>query len=162
MSRFIGVDPGKKGAIAILDGYGEIVALDDMPVAGNAVSGTLLTDFIEDSLNGVMPGDDAEGEFVHAVVEQVHSMPKQGVASSFDFGKSYGIVLGVLAGARIPWVDVSPIRWKRSLRLSADKEQARRRALERWPRHAELFKFKKHSDRAEAALLALWLVESRS
>jgi crossover junction endodeoxyribonuclease RuvC len=89
-------------------------------------------------------------------------MPKQGVASSFDFGKSYGIVLGVLAGARVHVEHVSPQRWKRAMRLPADKEACRLRAIDRWPGQSHLFKLKKHADRAEAALIALWWIESRS
>jgi crossover junction endodeoxyribonuclease RuvC len=154
--RFIGIDPGKSGAIAVLDGYGEIVSIYDMPVVGNQVSGTLLCDMIDDA-DESGPGPLAID--VVCVIEQVHSMPKQGVASSFDFGKSYGIVLGVLAGARVHTEHVTPQRWKKAMRLTADKEMCRRRAIERWPRQADLFKRKKDADRAEAALMALWFIE---
>lgn len=161
MSRFLGVDPGKSGAIAVLDGYGEIESIDDMPVVGSAVSGSLLCDLIDNVV--ILNGGDSEysllGVDVVAIVEQVHSMPKQGVASSFDFGKSYGIVLGVLAGAHVRTEHVSPQRWKKVMRLTADKEQARRRAIERWPKWSDSFKRKKDADRAEAALLALWFIE---
>lgn len=158
MTRYIGVDPGKSGAVAVLDAWGEIVFMHDMPVVGNQVSGTLLADLIDDaSPNGAgsLIAD------VVAVVEQVHSMPHQGVVSSFDFGKSYGIVLGVLAGARVQIENVSPNRWKNAMHLSADKEMARRRAIERWPKNADLFKRKKDADRAEAALMALWWIEQK-
>lgn len=160
MSRVVGIDPGKNGAIAVLDGYGELRWIDDMPVIGNTVSGILVCDSIEAAFHdgGQVMG---EGDTV-AVVEQVHSMPKQGVASSFDFGKSYGIVLGVLAGCRVRVEHVPPTRWKKALRLTADKEQARRRAIERWPREADLFKRKKDADRAEAALIALWWIEDQA
>ena len=161
MSRFIGIDPGKGGAIAILDGYGEIVTVEDMPVAARTVVGSVLTDIIDDALmvSGDVLNDAVD---ITAIVEQVHSMPKQGVASSFDFGKSYGIVLGVLAGARVHVEHVSPQRWKRAMRLPADKEACRLRAIDRWPGQSHLFKLKKHADRAEAALIALWWIESRS
>jgi crossover junction endodeoxyribonuclease RuvC len=151
----IGVDPGKRGAVAFLDGYGEVRSIADMPVVANKVSPMLLTDLIDDNLC-----DDPYS--ITAVVEQVHSMPKQGVASSFDFGTSYGIVLGVLAGARIRTEHVTPSRWKRDMRLTADKEQARRRATERWPGNVGLFARKLDADRAEAALIALWWIERTS
>ena len=155
--RFIGIDPGKSGAIAILDGQGNIVSISDMPVVGNQVSGTLLCDIVDAA---AITADPLEWTVdVMAIVEQVHSMPKQGVASSFDFGKSYGIVLGVLEGARIRTEHVSPQRWKKAMHLTADKELCRRRAINVWPNDADLFKRKKDSDRAEAALLALWFIE---
>lgn len=156
--RIIGIDPGKSGAIAVVNGFGELVWVQDMPVVGNQVSGALLCELIETVAITTDPNEPVVE--VVAVVEQVHSMPKQGVASSFDFGKSYGIVLGVLEGARIRTEHVPPTRWKKAMRLTADKDMARRKAIERWPKHAELFKRKKDDGRAEAALLALWLVMS--
>lgn len=152
MDRIVGIDPGKNGAIAVLDNRGEIVVLHDMPLVANGVSGLLLSKIVEDIVFGFGPD-------ITAVVEQVHSMPKQGVASSFDFGKSYGIALGVLAGNHIRVEHVRPNRWKKEMRLTADKEQARQRAIERWPSHVEYFARKKDADRAEAALLALWWIE---
>ena len=50
-----------------------------------------------------------------AYIEHVHSMPKQGVASSFNFGVSYGIWLGLFAGLCIPFERVSPQRWQKVL-----------------------------------------------
>lgn len=156
MSRVVGIDPGKSGAIAVLDGRGGLYAVEDMPVVDGAVSPTLLLNLIDNAL-----GNYCEKHCV-AVVEQVHSMPKQGVASSFDFGKSYGIVLGVLAGVGVRVEHVPPSRWKKAMRLSADKEMARARAIERWPKASDRFKRKLDADRAEAALLALWWIESQA
>ena len=156
MTRYVGIDPGKSGAIAVLDGYGEIVWVEDMPVIGGQVSGAVLAGMI-DVADPSGPGP-LQVELV-AVVEQVHSMPKQGVASSFDFGKSYGIVLGVLAALQVRTEFVPPTRWKKAMRLGSDKEVARRRAIEHWPRQADVFKRKKDADRAEACLLALWLLQ---
>lgn len=158
MRHFLGIDPGKSGAIAVLDDKGAIEQVYDMPVVGGQVSGVLLCDII-DSI-AVDMDDDLLVDLT-AVVEQVHSMPRQGVVSSFDFGKSYGIVVGVLAATRIRTEYVTPNRWKKALRLTADKEQARRRALDLWPDHAHLFARKKDADRAEAALLALWRIGQR-
>jgi crossover junction endodeoxyribonuclease RuvC len=83
-------------------------------------------------------------------------MPGQGVSSTFKFGVAYGVAQGVIASARIPVYFVSPGKWKRHFGLSADKEEARKRALHRWPGRAELFSRKKDHGRAEAALLALY------
>jgi crossover junction endodeoxyribonuclease RuvC len=154
VSRVLGIDPGKQGALAVLDG-GELTFVDDMPVVDNRVSGALLADLIDEVFH-YHPDDRI------AVVESVHSMPKQGVASSFDFGKSYGMVLGVLAHARIRVVHVPSNQWKKAMRLSPDKEQSRLRALERWPEHTAVFKRKKDADRAEAALIALWWIETQA
>ena len=47
------------------------------------------------------------GDFGTVVVEDVHSMPKQGVSSTFNFGVSKGIVIGVFAGNNRPITYVS-------------------------------------------------------
>jgi hypothetical protein len=64
-----------------------------------------------------------------AVVERVASMPKQGVASTFNFGASYGAVRSVLAALLIPTHLIAPAVWKKHFRLDSDKEKARALAL---------------------------------
>lgn len=150
----LGVDPGKKGAIAALDEHGEILGFRDMPVVDNHLSPQLLRDVMAD-LGALDHG-------TVAIVEQVHSMPRQGVASSFDFGKSYGMALGVLAAFGVRIVNVTPTKWKKHHRLSADKEECRRKAIERWPQWAWAFKRKLDADRAEACLIALWFIEQQA
>lgn len=147
MNFTIGVDPGMTGAIAVLDRDGQVVAIHDMPIAGGAVSAQLVAD-LADWRDSTTYGT--------AVIEDVHSMPKQGVASSFGFGRSKGVVEGVMASARRPIVYVSPSVWKRGLGLTKDKSDCRQRAVETWPDRADLFKRKKDDGRAEAALIALW------
>jgi len=50
-----------------------------------------------------------------AVIERVHSMPKQGVASSFKFGRHYGFLRGLLVAYGIPFVEVNPQTWQKAL-----------------------------------------------
>jgi hypothetical protein len=40
-------------------------------------------------------------------------MPRQGVSSTFRFGASYGVVLGVIGALKTPTHLVSPSKWKR-------------------------------------------------
>ena len=141
----IGVDPGMSGAIAILDGD-NIVEIHDMPVAGGTVSEQMLVglEFWDQNIYGTV------------VIEDVHSMPKQGVSSVFKFGECKGIVKGVFAQAHRPIEYVSPQRWKRDLRLPKDKTAARQRARELWPSDEPRFRRVKDDGRAEAALIAYW------
>lgn len=153
MTITIGVDPGKSGAIAILDEEGALIDVYDMPIAGGLVCAHLLATL-----------DDWDSEYYDTVViEDVHSMPKQGVSSSFDFGRSKGVVEGVFAMAGRPLRYVSPAKWKKALGITADKGTARRRAIELWPNHAAKFARVKDDGRAEAALIAWWhLVDTRA
>lgn len=65
-----------------------------------------------------------EGEKMFAIVEQVSSMPKQGVASTFKLGKGAGYVEGVLAARRIPYQLVVPRKWKGEYGLNSDKKKS--------------------------------------
>jgi crossover junction endodeoxyribonuclease RuvC len=142
----IGVDPGKSGAIALLD-EGALVDVYDMPVAGSIVSAQ--------QLHGMEMWSSSQ-LFGTVVIEDVHAMPKQGVTSSFGFGRSLGVIEGVFAANGRPIVYVSPSRWKKALGLGADKSMVRRRACELWPYRAALFTRVKDDGRAEAALIAHW------
>ena len=150
MSVIIGCDPGKSGAIAALTFEGRLVGVDDMPVVGSIISPVLLDEAVH---NYIDPLSIRQG---HAVVEDVHAMPKQGVTSVFSFGRSLGVAEACLACNGLALHYVSPARWKKALGLSSDKGASRRRAIELWPAQAQLFARAKDDGRAEAALLAYW------
>ena len=57
----------------------------DLPVAEREINGAQLADYLEQ----IRPA--------FAIVELVGAMPKQGVSSTFQFGRAFGTVLGVLA-----------------------------------------------------------------
>ena len=143
----IGIDPGLTGAIAVFH-QGDILAIHDMPIAPrgsrNAVTAAALTVILRE-------WDDSP-----AFVELVHSMPRQGVASAFNFGHGCGVIDGVLAALYIPTTLVTPQKWKKAMGVSADKDQARGRAMQLFPRQAVMFARKKDDGRAEAALIALY------
>ncbi len=83
-------------------------------------------------------------------------MPKQGVTSTFKFGRSSGTTIGVLECLGLSIRYVSPTRWKRRYRLDSGGENSRRRALDLFPDSAAFFARKKDHNRAEAALIARW------
>ena len=146
MKVTIGVDPGATGAIAILDQYGQILDLIDMPASDGMVFGSVIAAHVLEHWAG--PAQTV------AWVEHVHAMPKQGVASTFKFGTAWGVVLGALSALNVPTHLVTPSTWKRTAGLTSDKGQARRRASERWPSHAAMFARVKDDGRAEACLIA--------
>lgn len=147
-SLIIGFDPGITGAYALYWPHepNAIIAREFPTAAGEVDLATLSRDIAAQ----IEPG-----EPVLAIIELVHSMPRQGVASSFKFGAAYGGLRGLVAAMQIPTHLVSPSKWKRHYGLSADKEQARALALRKWP-GTDLFSRKKDKDRAEAALIALY------
>ncbi len=150
-----GIDPGLDGAIALLNDAGEVVALEDMPTLMLPRGGKNKREIDVHALVGILsqPID-------HCVVEQVNSMPKQGVASTFAFGKAYGIVIGILVARAVPMTLVVPRVWKNATRTPSAKDGARARASMLLPKAAHQWRLRKHDGRAEAALLALYGLRS--
>ena len=149
MTKILGIDPGASGALALLDTSTQTLVTHDMPVIrtrnqGTQISEQLLVDLLRDLSPEV------------AWIERVHSMPKQGVASSFSFGVAYGMARGAVAGLAVPVLLVTPNEWKREFRLTADKQQARVMATRLFPHNAKDFSRVRDHGRAEAALLCLF------
>ncbi len=148
MSLYLGHDPGISGALAVVDHKGQLRAAVDMPLAYGLIAPGQTADLI-------VPWNTPA--LVVAAVERVHSMPRQGVASTFKFGQAYGTVLGVLGALGIPVEHPTPQTWKKHHGLiGEEKDAARLLAIELWPDKAELFRRKKDCGRADAALIALW------
>src|SRR6187551_1359950 len=110
----LGIDPGISGALAFyFTSTPDRVAVEDMPVADGSISAPSLSQIIKRFAPSV------------AIIELVHSMPKQGVASVFSFGKSFGQAIGVVGALDIPLHFVTPNKWKKAYALGADKEECR-------------------------------------
>ncbi len=150
MRVVVGIDPGNSGAVAVL-GDGQLFAAYDMPVLDRVVSEALYVDLLRQ-----IEVDHLIDAPAMCVIERVSAMPKQGVSTTFKFGLAYGIQRCGPAARGWPVTFVTPTEWKRTLKLSKDKEQSRRRAIELWPDQAQLFARKKDDGRAEAALIAHW------
>lgn len=144
--RSIGVDPGASGALVLLeDDYPiEWMLMPTMKVgSATRVNGAQLANWFD--------GSEAD----HVFIEQVGAMPGQGVSSMFNFGHSCGTVMGVVAAMGIPHTLVTPQAWKKAAGLiGTDKDAARSRAIQLWPRWQELNKKGAGQAFADAALIA--------
>jgi crossover junction endodeoxyribonuclease RuvC len=140
----MGIDPGASGAVAFyFPEFPTKVSVVDFSLVDGEINCSALADLIK--------GHDPQ----MVVIEQVHSMPKQGVASTFKFGVAYGMARGVVASLMVPQVYVTPGKWKKFYGLTAEKEKSRELAIQTWPA-SDAFRRKKDHGRAEAALLALY------
>jgi len=159
----LAIDPGLTGAIALL--CGSTLAVADIPTETRgkktAVDLAALWRII---------GDWAEATpCMHAVVENVGSMPLQGTGSACNFGKTIGACEMAVVAAGCELVRVIPQTWKFGVGICADpnagtrarKAKSRARAQELFPNHAHLFARVKDDGRAEAALMAWWFVHRR-
>jgi Holliday junction resolvasome RuvABC endonuclease subunit len=96
----VGIDPGLSGGMVALNPQGEpflVVALKEDYVVADQLR-TLLPSF-----------------HIFAFVERVHSMPKQGVSSTFKFGASWGFIRGVLTALKIPFEEPTPQVWQKAM-----------------------------------------------
>jgi hypothetical protein len=149
---YIGIDPGFGGAIAAINRAGGLVGVIDTPFAMDGKRRCYLVDSMRSAILEL--GGGIGCDVYRAAIEKVHSMPKQGVVSSFTFGEGYGLWRGILAGLRISVDLVEPQRWKKSILdgVGKEKEASRIRAQQLFP-GADL-KLVKHHGRAEALLIA--------
>ena len=152
---YIGIDPGLSGAVAVIDErFNNLVQVFDTPtvlVEGEKTKRKYLAPSMALLLEPF-----ANKQEAIAVLENVHSMPKQGVASSFCFGEGKGMWEGILAAYNIPTELVSPQRWKKAIMADQgkDKSAARFKAMALFPSLADQLKLVKYDGRAEALLMA--------
>lgn len=162
----IGIDPGLSGSIAMLGHKGELIKTADMPTmdrgAGHAhvkkqVSPSGLRDLLTEMVNGY------EKSEIHVFLEEARPMPTvarragkitvlQGSATTFSMGLTAGLIEGVLGAKGYTHRLVPATQWKKSFKLSSNKEQARALALRLFPT-ADIHRKKDHN-RAESILIA--------
>lgn len=144
MKLTLGIDPGKKGALAFLDETGRLLHIEDMPPH----TGAGLGDAIRALLADLEPD-----EVVVAWVEQTQAFPGQGRTSAHDYGRDAGAILGALGALGVPVELVHPSTWKKAAGLNREKATSIDVAARLWP-GTDWFRRKKDDGRAEAALLA--------
>ena len=145
---YIGVDPGATGGFAVI-----MVDGADGERVDTAV-GAMEDGCFFRTMRAVAD-DRLIDKF--AIVEQVGSMPKQGVASTFKLGKQAGLIEGALSALKIPYQLVVPRKWKAEFGLNSDKAKSCEVCKRLFP-NVDLKRTKKcrkdHDGMAEALLMA--------
>jgi len=149
--NWIGIDPGLDGAIAVIGDGG--ITLLDTPTVSNGKKRDMDLYAIARLLTALADGNDTM-----AAIEAVHSMPGQGVSSTFSFGKGFGMWLGILAALSVPHQAVAPQTWKKVMLADGGKEKdaSRVKAMQLYPQIADQLSRKKDHGRADALLMAAW------
>lgn len=162
MRYFCGIDPGYSGAIAVIDTVRSSDSfVTDMPTLDIMVGKKAKKALNLRALREIFVPYTATELVV--CVEDVHAFPKQGVVSSFNFGLTYGSVLGIIAALGFVYIKVSPVRWKKVMMtdMGKEKEASVVKAVELFPSFARCLqvpnnrgKFTSYDGRADALLLA--------
>lgn len=154
-SQLLAIDPGKNGAIASF-------IFRDAPSSVTPATAYELARCI-DFHRALKSGD------LRVVIEQVNGAPGQSGPASFNFGKSYGELLGVCIALDVEPVLIRPVDWKGGLGLrrapgetnAKFKGRSLAMARELWPQHAKTFFARAKDDgAAEAALLGHYALQA--
>lgn len=112
--HILGIDPGKTGGLATLDGdTGQVVSLLPMPIVAK--------EFDVDTLFQVFQ---ALPEGSRVVMEGVHAFPGQGVNSVWSFAEGVGIVKGLVRASQLPLEFVYPQTWQKMACGPTGKDKA--------------------------------------
>ena len=133
MARYIGIDPGKSGAIAVMDG-------DDM---SNTIEEkrAVLTEI---------------GSVRCAWIEKPFFPRMIGIKNAVTIATAYSEMRACLFFAGVPTNEIPPGAWKKHFSLSGDKDASRAYASSVFPDQAHMWARKKDDGRAEAALIAYY------
>lgn len=136
---YIGIDPGKDGAMAFLyDKEPPVLMAYDSQIYRKALSIGTET-------------------LCRCCLERVGAMPGQGVTSMFKFGENYGFIQGLLTAYSIPYELVTPQKWKKEFQITGDKNSSIAVCKRLFPdvclRRTDRCK-KDHDGMAEALLMA--------
>jgi crossover junction endodeoxyribonuclease RuvC len=107
----LGIDPGLSGALALYNTSEGSVEIIDMPVLEIVRNGKKKREVSAQALANQLVGRNVTAAFL----ERVNAMAGQGVTSVFSFGRSSGIVEGVLAAYDIPTTLVTPQAWQKAV-----------------------------------------------
>lgn len=108
MKKYIGIDPGAQGFIAVID------------PTDCSYSFLSIADSTEHEISEFLLGE-AFSSDVAAVLEDVHSIFGSSAKSTFNFGHIKGLLTGMLIANRIPYTLVQPKEWQGEIWTNADK-----------------------------------------
>lgn len=151
--KILAIDPGAKGALAFFDIEAGILDVVDTPSVQVKRGQKLKLEISPQMTAAVI----AARKPTVAVMEKTGAMPGQGVSSMYQFGRSCGMLEGILAALQIPITYVSPVTWQKDVNARGGKDGNRARAAELFPAAAAEFSRKKDDGRADAALMAFWM-----
>jgi len=152
--RTLGIDVGLNGAIALVVD-GELVSVVDMPTVTLDRNGKAKRQVSVPELVQIVKDFDP----TEAYTERVFAMAGQGVTSVFSFGRSFGIIEGILAAYNIPATYVMPSVWTKGIGRGLGKDASRARACELYPSHQKSFARVKDDGRADAVLIGAWYLK---
>jgi len=150
MKTILGIDSGLTGSLAFYDGVEAI--LFDIPVFEITTNGKKKKTVDCHKLLEIIRSQKPD----IAYLENVNAMPKQGVTSMFNMGRTLGRIEMAVMACSVPLVYIRPQEWKAYYKCPADKDGARQLAGQQFPQFKHNWDLKKHHNRAESFLIAAY------
>ena len=144
--NYIGIDPGSRGGVAVLN--------DDDGIAALYSFFKLTPHEIWKIFKTYSVGP------AHAVIEKVNGFPGMSVVSVSTFMENYGILQGLMTALGIPFDRVPPLTWKREMGLTRKSGKTNRKERKQLSMNLakKFFPYREGitDDTAEALLLAVY------
>jgi hypothetical protein len=148
----IGIDPGINGAIAFVSD--KLINFFDMPICYQFWSKKQEKMVDTKQLYQIIKKCPHEIESIN--IEVVHSMPAQGVSSTWKFAGAFYSMLAIVNQFDYQVKMILPTQWKKKFGLiNMPKDASRLVVLKMYPHLLPKLKRKKDVDRAEALLIAV-------
>jgi len=100
---YIGVDPGKKGAIVFLHADGTVLQKNIIPLIGNQIDLRELKDIVCDY--------DVSNK--HFIIEDVHAIFGSAAGATFAFGYVFGAITATICACGYKFTLVQPKAWQK-------------------------------------------------
>jgi len=112
IGAYVGIDPGKEGAIAVIMEKDENhPKYYDMPLLPNGEVDAKEIRKILESLPGPF-----------CILEKSQVMPNQGAVSGFNYGVGYGTIKATISLCGVPFEEITPQKWKKEFSLIIPRE----------------------------------------
>lgn len=154
----IGVDPGTTGAITVMNDNN--IVIHDIPTIKVQGIRKKRTEYNCPAYLAIISevADLYKDKYdIIGVAEKLHAMPINGSVASFSLGRGSMLVEATFSFLNIPYELVSPQTWKKEMLKGFDKkskDSGRLKAIQLFPKYADLLARKKDIDRAESLLIA--------
>jgi len=147
----LGFDPGNSGAWAVVHADGRLLDYGRVPLRRHGKRKVVDAVKLGRAIWPWLPNIEL------AAIEEVHAMPGQGVSSMFTFGRSLGVIEGLLGAYELRPVYLRPKAWQAHfVEGKPDDRKATlvEAAISRWPSLAKPLAVKAAWGIADAALIA--------
>jgi len=159
---YIGIDPGKDGALVVINEEGKV---ESSFMTGRDFTTTIgkgtKREYLVSRMNYAVKCLQGKHNIKLAAIEKQSARPGQGVTSTFSTGYGYGLWVGVLSSNGIPFIEVRPKTWTSKILRDVPGEGKNRSVYAVMNRLPDLDltpgkKRKPHDGLADAACLALY------